>query len=139
MDWFNQLSNISYWAIIAATVSTFVVGSLWYAWGFFGQTWAGLVGLTKEEVEKPEPMVYLWTTIGSLISALVLAVLMRATNTTEPLEGLFFGLILGLAFRVTAHKMHNDFAHHPNQLTMIDGLHDVLQMGVMGLIIALFI
>lgn len=137
MDWANELSNINYWAILLATLSSFAVGASWYAWGIFGKEWSRLIGLTKEELEKPEGMTqtYLLTAVGSLVSATALAALMRATDTDGVLEGIGFGLVIGIAFRMSAHVMHNGFAKINHKLTLIDGVHDIVQLGVMGAIL----
>ena len=96
-----------------------------------------LVGLDEESIGDPNPIIYLWTAIGSFIAAHVLGAIMGATGTTGAMAGMLFGLILGFGFRVTSHAMHNNFAMRPTKLTVIDGLHDMVQMGLMGLIIGL--
>jgi hypothetical protein len=138
VDWISTLGDVNYLAVILATVSTLVVGFLWYAEWSFGKTWMGHVGLTENDIGNPNPLTYLWTLIGSFLAALALAALMGATGTGTAVGGLVFGIIAGLAFRVTAHVMHNGFARRSGELTLIDGLHDVVQTGVMGLIIGLF-
>ncbi len=137
MDWADQLSNINYWAVLLATLSSFAIGATWYAWGVFGKQWVKLVGLTKADVEKPKGMekTYLLTAVGSFIAATTLAVLLRATSTEGVFDGLVFGAVLGIAFRLTSHIMHNGFARVDYKLSLIDGFHDTVQMAVMGAIL----
>jgi hypothetical protein len=137
MDWL-AFDSINWWGVLLATLSTFAVGFVWYAEGLFGKEWMGLVGITEMEMGDPNPLIYVFTMVGSLIAATGLALLMAATDTEGWGAGLVFGLVVGLVFRVTSHVMHNGFAMKSGRLTMIDGLHDVVQTGVMGLIIGLF-
>lgn len=44
-----DLSNINFLAVIAATLSTFLVGWFWYG-PLFGKTWMSAVGVTEEQV-----------------------------------------------------------------------------------------
>lgn len=137
MDWVEAFGSVNYWGVLLAAASTFVVGAGWYSRSAFGKSWMGLVGLNEESMGNPNPIIYLWTAIGSFIAAHILGALMGATDTTDAIGGLLFGLILAFGFRVTTHAMHNRFAMKPTKLTMIDGLHDMVQMGLMGLIIGL--
>ena len=138
MDWMSAFGDVNYLAVIVATLSTLVVGFVWYAEWSFGSEWMGHVGLTDDDIANPNPLTYVWTVTGSFVAALTLAALMVVTGTDTAVGGLVFGIVAGVAFRVTVHVMHNGFAMRSGRLTLIDGLHDVVQTGVMGLIIGLF-
>ena len=141
MEWSEQLSDVNLWAVVLATLSTFAVGSTWYAWGVFGKSWAKLEGLKKKDFDSPDNMgrVFLSMGIGSLLASAVLYMLMDATGTSGILEGLIFGFVVGLAFRFTAQVMHNGFAKKSEELTRINGFHDILQTMVMAGILGLFL
>ncbi|MEM6997551.1 MAG: DUF1761 domain-containing protein [Patescibacteria group bacterium] len=141
MEWSDQLSDVNVWAVLLATASTFALGSVWYAWGVFGKTWAGLNGLKKADFDKPDNMAktFIGMGVGSLLAASIMFMLMNATNTEGLVDGVIFGFLLGLAFRFTTHVMHNGFAKRSEELTRIDGFHDILQMMIMGAILGLFL
>lgn len=138
MEFFESLSEINIVAVAVAMVSTFIVGAGWYSWGLFGKSWASAVGLKKTDVEQSEPLVYIRTAIGSVVAAIALAMIMANANIESPIGGLLVGAFVGLCFRLTSISMHTDFAHHPKRLILIDGLHDAVQLAVVGLIIGLF-
>jgi len=137
MDWVQTLGDINYWGILAAAVASFVLGFGWYHWAVFGKTWVGLVGMTKEEADSTEGLgeVLLMAVVGSLIAAAALAALMLATSTDGLIEGALFGAVVGFAFRYTSLVYHNGFARNPRLLSIIDGVHDVVQLALMGAII----
>jgi hypothetical protein len=137
MDWVQTLGDINYLAVLAAAVASFVLGFVWYSWPVFGKTWAGLLGMTKEEADDTEGIgeALGGAVVGSLIAAAFLAATMHATGTDSVAGGAVFGAIAGIALRYTSLLYHNGFAKQPRMLTVIDGVHDVVQLAMMGAII----
>ncbi len=137
MDWLQALRDINYWGIVAAAVASFVLGFGWYHWAVFGKAWVGLVGMTREEADSTEGLgeILIVAVIGSLLAAAFVAALMSATSTDGLLDGAIFGALAGVALRYTSLSYHNGFARSPRMLTTIDGLHDIVQLALMGAII----
>lgn len=137
MNWGDFLSELNWWAVIVATLSTFVVGSAWYAMGTFGKRWAKLVGITEKQMKSGEGMAetFAMTAVASFVVSAVMGALMMATATTGWVDGLVFGVITGFAFRFGTHVMHNGFARRSKELTWIDGTHDVVALAVVGAIL----
>ncbi len=134
MDWTGYIGDLNWWAVIGATLSTFVVGAAWYSEGVLGAKWAKLVGMTVKEMNSGKGMteVYVMTGLQSFIVATVMGALLLATKTTGWSDGLVFGLVTGFAYRFGTHVMHNGFAKKSKDLTWIDGAHDVLALGIVG-------
>lgn len=137
MDWQQHISDLNWAAVLVATLSSFVVGFVWYHWSVFGEKWAKLVGLSKKEMDNPDGMnrVYVMTGVQAFVSCAVVGALLLATDTEGWMTGLVFGAILGLAFRFGTHVMHNGFARRGTDLTWIDGAHDVVSLAVAGAIL----
>ena len=136
MDWQQNISDLNWLAVLVATLSSFAVGYVWYHWSVFGEKWAKLVGMSKKEMDSSDGMgkVFLMTGIQAFVSCVALGALLLATSTEGWASGLVFGAVLGFAFRFGSHVMHNGFARRSNDLTWIDGAHDVVAMGVAGAI-----
>jgi len=137
MDWQQGISDLNWLAVLVATLSSFVVGFAWYAWGVFGQKWAKHVGLSKKDMEKSDGMAqtFLMTGIAAFIGVVIMGALMIATGTEGLVDGAIFGVIVGFAFRFGTHVIHNGFARKSAELTWIDGAHDVVALAVAGAIL----
>lgn len=140
MTWLDAIGDLNWWAVLVATLSTFVVGFLFYSTGSLGRQWASLVGLTEEELNSSAgagPR-FAATAVTSFLTAVLLGALILATGGESLWDGLLLGAAVGLVFRAGAHVIHNGFAHLPTRLTVIDGLHDVVALAVMGAILGLW-
>lgn len=141
MDYLSELSDVNYLAVLFAVLSTLILGFIWYSMAIFGTRWAGLVGLKKKDMENQKGMGLTFGLMiaGAAVSAIMLSVFMQATSTRGFVEGATMGFLIGIAFRVTAHIMHNGFARRNHELTVIDGMHDAIQLAIMGAIIGGFL
>ncbi len=98
--------GINLWAVLAAAVSTMIVGSLWYG-PLFGTTWMKLSGLTKESTKSmplTAPQAMGLGLVTALMTAYVLAHIADAFMVFDK-AGAFemaFWLWFGLAVPFTA-------------------------------------
>jgi hypothetical protein len=137
VDWIGALGDIKYLGVIVAALASFALGFTWYHWSVFGARWAGLLGMSKEEADSTDGIAYALgvAVVGSVVAAACLAALMLATGTEGFGEGALFGAVSGVALRVTSLTYHYAFARSPRQLAVIDGMHDIVQLALMGALI----
>lgn len=68
---------VNFWAVVAAAVASFVIGSVWYSPMMFGDAWARNLGKSPEEVERmkhaPMTVPIVGMFVGSLVMAYILA------------------------------------------------------------------
>ena len=140
MEFTEILGKLNWWAVLFATLSSFVVGFLWYDKRTFGKQWMKLVGLTEKQMNNSAGMTktFTWTAIASLFSAVTLGYLMIALGITGLLEGLVFGATIGAVFRLGGHVIHNGFSQRPAALTAIDGGHDIIALSVAGALLGMW-
>lgn len=140
MEFTDILSKLNWWAVLLATVSSFVVGFLWYDKRAFGKAWMKLVGLSEKQINSSKGMAstFTFTAIASLFSSITLGYLMVALGITGLLEGLVFGATIGAVFRLGGHIIHNGFSKRPAALTAIDGGHDIIALAVAGALLGLW-
>jgi Protein of unknown function (DUF1761) len=95
-----DFSQINMLAVLAATVSTMVLGFLWYSPVLFGNAWMKHRGLKKEEMSGGGPMIYILTTLTALIGALILALIVTLAGKPSIASGLTVGLLIGISVSV---------------------------------------
>jgi hypothetical protein len=140
MEWLSDaLSELNYWSVLLAAASTMVVGAIWYAQSTFGTRWMKEVGLKKKDVENSEGMaqMFIVTFIFSFAAAMGLGALMITTGSTEWLDAMLLGAMVGLVFTAFPIAVNNMFGRASTTLSAIQGGEVVVRMSVMGLILGL--
>jgi hypothetical protein len=91
-----QITDINLLAVLAAWIIHIVMGLVWFRPELFGNEWTRLTG--KEL--KPASQWIIPGFIGHLFMILVLVVLIKLTNSTSGVSGLFIGLLVWIGFIV---------------------------------------
>jgi hypothetical protein len=95
----DVLSDLNWLAVLAAALAYFAIGAVWYAPPLFGKAWAAAGGLpTPDPSSRPSPAIYLTPLIGSVLSAVALALIAKSTDTDTFLEGIVVGLVVAIGF-----------------------------------------
>jgi hypothetical protein len=132
--------EINIWAVLAATLSTMVVGFIWYARPVFGNWW-----MKTARVQEGGSMIYplVATLIVSFISSLVLAgaisiVYVFYGESNYLLDAVLTALIFWAGFTAARIITHDGFENRPKLLTLLTISHELVTFVVMGLVIGLF-
>ncbi len=135
-----MVPEINLWAVLAATVSTMVVGSIWYARPVFGNWW-----MKQARVEPGGSAVVpiLTTLVVSFISSVVLAgaisiVYVFYDKQNFLLDAILTALIFWAGFTAARIITHDAFENRPRLLTLLTISHELVTFLVMGLVIGLF-
>lgn len=137
--------EINFIAVLLAGLSTMVVGSIWYAKGVFGKTWAKLAKVDMDKKPEPAQMAYMMggTLVVSLITAFVLAHFSYLAHQFYMQDYSFLVATLTTAFWAwlgfTAGRIftHDAFEGRRKKLTILNVSHELVTFLVMGLIIGL--
>ncbi|MHA6670267.1 DUF1761 domain-containing protein [Homoserinimonas sp. A447] len=134
-----MVPEINWWAVIVATLSTMVVGSVWYAPRVFGTWWEKTA---RVETKSNAVVAIIVTIIVSFISAWVLA---GAAAIAQHFYGGAFlantivtAIILWAGFTAARFITHDAFENRPRMLTLLNISHELVTYLVMALIIGLF-
>ncbi|HCR89603.1 MAG TPA: DUF1761 domain-containing protein [Prolixibacteraceae bacterium] len=136
MDFAEIFSNLNYWAILVATLSTFVIGSLWYSPVMFVENWMKLNGFTRESLkENSRPMATIMgmSFVTSLLAAVALAMFLGAESNLG--FGVFAGLMIGIFWIGTARFNNVLYENQKLALFLIHAGYDVVSYAIMGAII----
>jgi hypothetical protein len=140
MNIIEDLQNLDYLAVAIATITSYVLGFIWYHWAVFGEAWANALDLTKEQADKTEGLggAFAISLVSGLIKTIFLALLMSATNRSGAIGGAFFGVVVATVFTVTSIGYYNGFARTPSKLTLINSAHSAIELALIGAVIAIF-
>ena len=140
MDFIAELQSLNYIAVAIATIASYVLGFVWYHWAVFGEAWANALGLTKEEADNTEGLggAFAISLVSGLTKTIFIAFLMSATNISGVLNGAFFGAVIATVFTATSLGYYNGFARTPSKLTLINSVHSVVELALIGAIIGIF-
>jgi len=129
-----NFSTINWLAVVAAALSSFVIGGLWFSPVLFCNVWMRVAGLTEEQVKAGNKgKIFGVTAILSLIMALNLAMFLNDPKTTVG-WGATAGFLAGV-WTFCAIAMIGLFELKSWTYIFINGLYSTLSLTVMGLII----
>ena len=131
------MPEINLFAVVAAAISAFVLGGLWYSPFLFGKAWQREAGVTDEMMKNGRPAVifggaFVLTLIASFVFAMFLG----------PKPSLGFavgaGAAAGICWVAAAFGINYLFERRSLTLFAINGGYNALLFTVIGLILGLW-
>ncbi|MDX1641822.1 MAG: DUF1761 domain-containing protein, partial [Balneolaceae bacterium] len=120
----DLISSLNWLSIITATVVYFVLGALWYSPVLFGNIWMKLRNLSKETMDDPNPIIYLYSFILQFIAVVSLALFITALGVDSAGNGALIGFGAGAGFVFTLAGTTGIFTEVPMKLHFLDnGYH----------------
>lgn len=134
--------EVNWLAIVLATASTMVVGSIWYTPKVFGNLWMRLAHIKPEDQKK---MGWVYPMVATLVVTFITAyVLAHVTflahsffNNSFLEDALNTGFWLWLGFTAARLITHDAFEGRRKKLTLLNISHEFVTIMVMALIIGL--
>ncbi|TXK17090.1 DUF1761 domain-containing protein [Homoserinibacter sp. GY 40078] len=133
--------EINYIAVVLATLSSMIVGSVWYTPKVFGRYWMREAGIVESEMGSAvRPIIV--TLIVSFITAWVLAG--AAFISYSFYGGSFFwnsvltAVILWAGFTAARFITHDQFDRRTTGLTVLNCAHELVTVVVMAVIIGVW-
>ena len=137
-----EFMGVNLWSVLAAAVSTMILGFLWYSPLLFAKPWTLAMGYDPNDKAKMEEMrkgagkLYGITFIASLISAFVLGKIIEITTVNSVPYGMKIGFGVWLGFVTTVQLTSTLFKKRPIKLYLIDTGYQLVCYLVMGAILA---
>lgn len=134
-----DISAINIWAVLVATLSTFLVGWLWYG-PLFGKAWLSAVGMNEEEIQKGSMgKIFGLTFIFEFIMAFNLAMFFygspEAAETITAASGAFYGFLTGFGWVFFALAVNSLYEQKSWKYIFINGGYWTVTFTLMGLIL----
>jgi hypothetical protein len=128
-----NLHTLNIWAIVAAAISAFVIGGLWYAPFLLGSAWKRANGFTGDP-RAAGPKGFTIAFLLSLVMAVNLAMFLNAPTTTLAF-GATAGLLAGAGWVATGIGIVAVFEHRSLKYVLINGGYLTVALTVMGAIL----
>ena len=137
-----MVPEINYWAVLIATASSMIVGSVWYAPKVFGTRWSKLANVDMDRPGSSATMAIITTVIVSFATAWVLAG--ASAIAWHFYDGSFFwaavvtGILLWAGFTAARFITHDAFEGRPTSLTTMNIGHELVTIVIMAIIIGVW-
>lgn len=127
--------QINYFAVVAAAVSAFLIGGLWYSPLLFERPWRAANGFADADLKKQNPAVTLGGSfVLCLLMALNLAAFLGGPETTAT-WGATAGALAGVGWVAFGISVVALFEGRPVSYMLINGGYWGVALAVMGLIL----
>lgn len=137
-----MIPEINFWAVVLATLSSMVVGSIWYTPKVFGNYWMKTANVTPSGNSRDAIRPIAITLVVSFVTAWVLAgsvaIAQDFYGGSFLANSLITGAILWAGFTAARFITHDAFDNRPAGLTVLNCAHELVTILVMALIIGLF-
>ena len=133
-----DFSTINYFAVLAAALSTFVLGGLWYSPLLFGKAWMRANNFTEADLLTfSKARMFGWSILFSLIMSLNLAMFL-AEPTTTVTWGMAAGGLAGFGWVAMAIAVIGVFENRSWKYIAINGGYMTVAFVIMGAIIGVW-
>ena len=134
-----DISLINIWAVLVATLSTFLIGWLWYG-PLFGNAWMNAVGMSEEEIQSGNMgKIFGLAFLFQLIMAFNLAMFFHGSPESHEMisagTGAFYGFLTGFGWIFFALAVNSLYEHKSWKYILINGGYWSVAFTVMGLIL----
>ncbi len=133
--------EVNWLAVVLATLSSMVIGSIWYSKSVFGKSWQKMINLKEDQMRKGAAKALSLAVLASLVMAYVLAHVTFLAhdffNNSFLQDALSTAFWMWLGFQGFRLVMHDSFEQRRKKLTLINLGNDLVTILVMGLIIGL--
>jgi Protein of unknown function (DUF1761) len=126
--------TINYLAVVAAAVSAFVIGGLWYSPLLFQKPWMAATKLTDADLKGGEAKIFGVSFVLCLVMAANLAAFLGGPETTMA-WGATAGALAGAGWVALGIGVIALFERRPLSYTLINGGYWAVAMTVMGAIL----
>ena len=130
----NAMGQINYLAVLAAAISAFLLGGLWYSPALFGNAWMAASGVTPDSAPKGhQTRVFAISFVWSLLGAYVFAGFLGPA----PAFGLatLYGFLAGLFWVAGSFAINYQFEQKPTKLLLVNGGYHTVQYTLYGAIL----
>jgi hypothetical protein len=128
------MQTLNWWAVLAAAVSAFAVGGLWYSPLLLGALWKRANGFGASEPPAASGKIFALSFILSLVMAFNLAMFLNDAKTTVS-WGATAGFLAGFGWVAMGIGVISLFERRPWSYVMVNGGYLTVALTLMGAIL----
>jgi hypothetical protein len=128
-------TSLNWLAVIVATIVYFLLGALWYSPMLFANVWMKLRNLSEEDIDGPNPVIFLYSFILQFIAVTSLALFLAAMNVEGAVNGAIIGFGAGAGILFTLAGTTGIFSETPMKLHFIDNGYHIVGLVICGIIL----
>ena len=134
MDMGSAFQTLNWLAVIVATLSTFLLGGIWYSPLMFGRAWMEAAGMSEEKSKQANPVaVYGGTFVLNLIASINLGMFLGPASDLT--FGIAAGAAVGIGWVATSFGVIYLFEQRPRAHWFINASYLVVAFIIMGAIL----
>jgi hypothetical protein len=132
-----MLASLNLWAVLAAAVSSMLLGALWYSPALFAQTWMRESNMTEAKAQSANVMKVM---VGAFLLALIGAFVFAMFLGPKPAIGFAIGagFSAGLCWVAASFGINYLFEQRSIKLFLINGGYHTLQYTLFGVVLGLW-
>ncbi len=133
-----DISTLNWAAIVAAALSCFLLGGLWYSPLLFGKIWMKENSFSEEMLAKGNRLrIFGFSFLFAFVMAFNLAMFLNDQNTTAS-WGTLAGFLAGFGWIAMAIGIMGQFERKSTKYMLIHCMYFVLSLCLMGLILGIW-
>jgi hypothetical protein len=122
--------------IVVASITSMIIGSLWYSKILFGRMWMQCINKTPETLGNPTSAI-IASILASVLTAIGISCIFTFINVTDMCTAVCVGLVLGLLIIFPAQLSDNKFCGWGNKLLMIQSSYRIINILSMCIVLYL--
>jgi hypothetical protein len=136
------LHGLNYWAVLIGIIFTFASGATWFGPKTFYPKWMAAMGVNPaDNVGKVKPsQVFSALVVAIVLQVFVIAAIITTLQHRNPefgaADGAIVGFLLGAVICAMPNLSHRMFAGNGFKVWLIENGNDILNMTVVGAIVA---
>lgn len=131
------MPEVNWLAVLAAAVSAFVIGGIWYSPAMFLKAWQRGAGLSDEQLRTGNPAkIYGGSLVLSIVAAAVFAMFLGPSPAVDFATAA--GFAAGLCWVAASFGINYLFERKSLSLFLVNGGYHTVQFTVYGLILGLW-
>lgn len=131
--------SINYLAVLVGAIVSMVIGAVWYSMPVFGKLWMQEIGKKMDDLKGGAKTGYIVAFVSALVMSYILAHFVDYTGATTVTTGAITGFWIWFGFVATVGAAKTVFTGKSFKLFAIDYGYHLVELVVMGMILAVWV